>query len=113
MHLRRFVRGHQVRKEIFIRRFKAIEFEESFIYSCFLTLVLNTKTKNDSLRVLDGSHLDGVALSLCNIAHSSAGFGSWFRCSVGSVARCAKDGGMFDNGVEGVRGRLVVRDALH
>lgn len=38
--------------------------KELFIYSRFLTLVLNAKAKNNSLRLVHGSHLDGAALRL-------------------------------------------------
>ena len=116
-----------MRVEIVIQGFRAVQCKELFIYSCFLKLVLNVKTKNDSLRVIDEFHFNGVALELC--AHSNTKFVySQFRLSVDPVACCAKDGDKFDDDdVEGVmidqlafevqqlgvKGRLVVRDTLY
>lgn len=84
-----------MRVEIVVRGFRAIQREESFIYSRFLKLVLNVKTKNDSLRVIDGSHLER-GLKVRSIAHSSTGVVCIYL-GVGS-ALC-KDGGRFDDGV--------------
>jgi hypothetical protein len=82
VHLGRFVRGHQMGEEAALRVAGAMQGKEPFVYSCFLTLVFDMETKDDTLRIICGFHLSRLTELLLAPAQRSC-----VGCECNAIAR--------------------------
>jgi hypothetical protein len=77
-----------MREESALEMTRAIYCEKTFVYSCFLELVLNVETKHNTLRIVHGLHLNCVTLSHCHSIRDSC---VDFSGDADLKTRCAED----------------------